>query len=212
VQVTNFNVVDKQGQSNVQGQGHLHYYLDADAPTTQGQPAVLTSGVWAHVATTSYTFTNVSAGSHTISVQLVNNNHTPLNPPVVQKITFNVTAATTTSTAPTTPTTTTTTTTTGGTPVTISLVAQGMAFNMSTITVPAGVSVTMNFDNQDSGIPHNFAAYTNSSASTSIFVGQMINGPSKVTYTFTAPATPGTYYFRCDAHPFTMTGSFIVTP
>ena len=63
-------------------------YLDVDAPTTPGQPAVPPAGsIWATVSGTNYTFKNVAAGTHTISVELVNNDHTPLNPPVVQKIT-----------------------------------------------------------------------------------------------------------------------------
>ena len=86
----NFSVVDKQGQANNAGEGHLHFYLDVDAPTTAGQPAIPTSGTWAHVSGTSYTFPKVAAGAHTISVELVNNDHTPLNPPVVQKISINV--------------------------------------------------------------------------------------------------------------------------
>jgi plastocyanin len=95
--------------------------------------------------------------------------------------------------------------------VTIALVAQGMAFNVSTITVSAGAAVTINFNNQDSGIPHNFSLYTNSSASPpALFQGQIITGPATMTYTFTAPAQPGTYFFRCDIHPTTMTGSFVV--
>ena len=83
-----------------------------------------------------------------------------------------------------------------------------MAFDKSTITVPAGATVVINFDNQDSA-PHNFALYTNSSASTSIFVGQIIRSDS-IIYKFVAPSTPGSYFFRCDVHPFTMTGTFIV--
>ncbi len=107
-------------------------------------------------------------------------------------------------------TTTTTTITTGGNPVTINLVAQGMAFNMSTITVPAGATVTINFNNKDT-VPHNFALYNNSSATPpAIFQGTTITGTS-ITYTFTAPTTPGTYFFRCDVHPTLMTGSFVVT-
>jgi hypothetical protein len=88
--VTNFNVVDKQGQANVPGEGHLHFYLDVAAPTTPNQAAVPASGVWAHVSGTSYTFPNVGPGSHTIAVQLVNNDHTPVIPPVVSTITVNV--------------------------------------------------------------------------------------------------------------------------
>ncbi len=88
--------------------------------------------------------------------------------------------------------------------------AQNIAFNMSTITVKAGAPVTVNFNNMDSGIPHNFAVYTNSAATQSIFVGQVVTGPATMTYNFTAPATPGTYFFRCDIHPTIMTGQFIV--
>ncbi len=102
------------------------------------------------------------------------------------------------------------TTTPSGSPITINLVAKSVAFNMSTITVTAGAQVTVNFDNQDNGIPHNFSVYTDQSASKSIFVGQTITGPAKTTYKFTAPSTPGSYYFRCDVHPTIMTGSFIV--
>ncbi len=36
-------------------------------------------------------------------------------------------------------------------------------------------------------------------------------GPNDVqTTTFTAPATPGSYYFHCDVHPQQMTGHLVV--
>jgi plastocyanin len=97
-----------------------------------------------------------------------------------------------------------------GDKVTIALVAQNIAFNTSTLTVPACANVTVNFDNKDSGIPHNFAVYTNSQATTPLFRGEIITGPKTITYTFTAPCTPGDYYFRCDVHPTIMTGTFRV--
>jgi plastocyanin len=106
----------------------------------------------------------------------------------------------------TTPSTSSTSTTVG-----ISLVAQNMAFDKATITIPAGSFVTINFNNMDAGVPHNFALYTSSAATTSIFVGDKITGANTTSYHFTAPSTPGTYFFRCDVHPTTMTGSFIVT-
>lgn len=93
---------------------------------------------------------------------------------------------------------------------TISLSAKNIAFNLSTITVPAGAQITINFNNEDSGIPHNFAVYETSSASNSIFVGDIITGVSSTTYTFTSPITPGTYWFRCDVHPQQMNGDFII--
>jgi plastocyanin len=102
----------------------------------------------------------------------------------------------------------TSTSTSSSQPVTIDLTAQNMAFDKTTITVPAGAKVTINFTNKEN-IPHNFAAYTDSTAATTIFKGTVITN-SSTTYTFTAPATPGTYFFRCDVHPTSMTGSFIV--
>ena len=108
------------------------------------------------------------------------------------------------------PATVTTPPATGG-EVTVRLVAKNIAFDKSQITVPAGAQVTMQFDNQDAGVPHNFALYTDSHATTRIFVGDFITGPKMVTYTFTAPSTPGNYFFRCDVHPETMTGTFMVT-
>ncbi|WP_235808234.1 PQQ-dependent sugar dehydrogenase [Methanoculleus horonobensis] len=93
--------------------------------------------------------------------------------------------------------------------VTVGVAAEAFAFNTSTIPVPAGANVTMVFYNQDTGIPHNVAVYTDSSAAEAIFVGDIITGPDQVTYTFTAPEEPGTYYFRCDVHP-PMDGEFVV--
>ncbi|MGA9099244.1 MAG: cupredoxin domain-containing protein [Methanotrichaceae archaeon] len=100
----------------------------------------------------------------------------------------------------------------GAQSVIIGLIAKNIAYNTSTITAPAGARVTINFDNEDSGIPHNFAVYTDSSATNVIFRGQIITGSKQIAYTFIAPSTPGNYYFRCDVHPTQMYGQFIVTP
>ena len=98
-----------------------------------------------------------------------------------------------------------------GQSVTINLTAQNIAFDKSSITVTAGASVTVVFNNKDAGIPHNLAIYDSPALNTTIFRGPVIAGPATATYQFTAPTTPGTYFFRCDVHPTTMTGSFIVT-
>ncbi len=119
--------------------------------------------------------------------------------------------ATATATPTTTATATPTATTTAGLNSTVDLSAQNLAFSQSTITVQAGALVTVNFNNMDAGVPHNFAVYTDSSAATPIFQGATVTGPTTTTYTFTAPSTPGTYFFRCDVHPTQMTGQFVVT-
>jgi plastocyanin len=43
-----------------------------------------------------------------------------------------------------------------------------------------------------------------------IFVGKVISGPKKIVYEFDAPAKPGKYFFRCDIHPKSMVGTFVV--
>jgi plastocyanin len=97
----------------------------------------------------------------------------------------------------------------GGGDTTIPLVAHNLEFDNRALSASAGGTVTIQFDNQDAGVPHNFSLYTDSSASQAIFTGDLTTGPTTTTYTFDAPA-PGTYYFRCDVHPDTMNGSFTV--
>ncbi|MHB8104156.1 MAG: cytochrome c oxidase subunit II transmembrane domain-containing protein [Dehalococcoidales bacterium] len=97
-----------------------------------------------------------------------------------------------------------------GQQIVLDLIAQNLAFDKSTITVPAGAAVMINFTNKDNGMPHNFAVYTDSTATKAIFVGQIVTGPGTTMYMFNAPTKPGTYFFRCDVHPTIMTGSFVV--
>lgn len=95
VQVQNFNVVAKQGQANVTGEGHIHYYMDVSPlPSTAGRPAVPadSNAVWSNVAATTYSFANVPAGQHTFSVQLANNDHSPVIPLVTDSVTVTVPA------------------------------------------------------------------------------------------------------------------------
>ncbi len=93
--------------------------------------------------------------------------------------------------------------------VSLAVTARGFAFDTSTITVPAASRVTITFENKDQGASHNIAFYTSNTLQNIIYIGKIINGPATTTYTFTAPATAGTYYFRCDLHPV-MNGQFIV--
>ena len=91
----------------------------------------------------------------------------------------------------------------------IRIKAKNFAFDLSRITVPASSQVIIEFENEDSA-PHNVAFYTTPSLAATIYKGGIITGPRTITYIFTAPAVPGTYYFRCDVHP-SMNGLFIVT-
>ncbi|MFH1639929.1 MAG: hypothetical protein ABIB93_06455 [Chloroflexota bacterium] len=82
VKAVNFNLADKQGKANIPGQGHIHYFMDVEPPVVPGEPAVTENGTYVATAATSYTWKDVKAGDHIFSVELVNNDHTPLDPPV----------------------------------------------------------------------------------------------------------------------------------
>ena len=95
----------------------------------------------------------------------------------------------------------------GGT--TLQITAANLQFNPRTLTAPPNTAITVRLNNQDAGVLHNVAVYNNSQASTRIFVGDLHTGPGTKDYSFTTPG-PGSYFFRCDVHPDTMTGTFNV--
>jgi hypothetical protein len=81
IKVNNFNLVNKIGQPNVRGEGHVIYYMDEVPSGVSGIPPTSTPGNSYETADTTYTWKNVPVGSHTFSVQLVNDDGTPLVPP-----------------------------------------------------------------------------------------------------------------------------------
>ncbi|HEX7163772.1 MAG TPA: cupredoxin domain-containing protein [Trebonia sp.] len=87
--------------------------------------------------------------------------------------------------------------------------AMNVKFDKSCLAAPAGQAFTITFNNQDAGVPHDVAIYTNSSATTTLFKGAVVTGPTTTTYHVPA-LKAGTYYFRCDIHPTQMTGTFVV--
>ena len=100
--------------------------------------------------------------------------------------------------------------TTPGGPVAVRLVAKDLKFDKRSIAASPGVQVTVTLDNQDAGILHNIAFYTNRNATQTIFKGELFPGPGIKEERFTSPTTAGNYYFRCDVHPDTMNGTFSV--
>lgn len=224
--VDNIDLVQPGGK-NVAGNGHLVFLMDTKTPTVAGQTVSFSNKSLMYVTNeTNYNWTNVTPGNHSFSVVLVNNDNTTLNPAIndtiyitetgnlnisqVQAMQMNKTANMTM--APNRPVAAGNATgdPSPGKTATVNIGAKNIAFNMSTITVPAGSQVTVNFNNQDSGIQHNVAFYTDFSASKTIYKGPVITGSNKTTFTFTAPAQAGTYFFRCDIHPTQMTGKFVV--
>lgn len=92
----------------------------------------------------------------------------------------------------------------------VPLTARGLKFLEAKLAVRPG-KVSISFSNDDTGVPHNFVLFRSGTASGPIlYRGAPVTGPGKATYTFTAPP-PGTYFFHCQFHPTTMSGTLTVT-
>jgi plastocyanin len=88
------------------------------------------------------------------------------------------------------------------------LTAHNIAFQPTTLCAPAGQALTIAFDNQDSGVPHNVQIFSDADMTRSVFKGDIFSGPE--TRDYQVPALPaGVYRFRCDVHP-QMTGVLVV--
>lgn len=85
----------------------------------------------------------------------------------------------------------------------IKIVAQNTAFDLNAIEVTSGEPFTIEFDNQDAGVPHNVAI--KDAMGMDVFTGEIFNGVE--TRTYQVPALPkGDYTFYCTVHP-NMTGT-----
>lgn len=79
------------------------------------------------------------------------------------------------------------------------IVADQIRFERDRYEVPAGKPFTLVFENRESA-PHNVAVYTDSSAKTPLFVGEIFGGAASRPYALPSLAA-GAYFFRCDVHP-----------
>jgi plastocyanin len=80
----------------------------------------------------------------------------------------------------------------------LTISAQSSKFDPTTVTLPADQRAEIFFKNLD-GLPHNVAIYTDASASSKLFVGEIITNAATL---YHVPAlTAGQYFFRCDVHP-----------
>lgn len=94
----------------------------------------------------------------------------------------------------------------------LTLDAQGLKFLQTKLTAPGGGTVTILFDNKDASVPHNVVVFSGKDASApQLFRGSPVTGPGTAKYTFTAPPA-GTYFFHCEFHPTTMTGTLTIGP
>lgn len=91
----------------------------------------------------------------------------------------------------------------------LQVVAVSNTFDVEELTAPAG-TITIEFDNQDSGVVHNIHFFEGEDASgEDVAATELEIGP--VEQTLTMELEPGTYFYQCDAHPTTMKGILTVT-
>ncbi len=98
---------------------------------------------------------------------------------------------------------------TGGAATTLKLVGENLLFDKAKLTAPAG-TVTIAFNNKDGGVSHDVRVFKGTDA-TGASVGATALAPGPVQQTLTLQLSPGTYYYHCDAHPTTMSGTLTVT-
>ena len=85
--------------------------------------------------------------------------------------------------------------------------AASTGFSTDALQVPSGKPIDLEFDNEDPATGHNVQIFDGpDDTAASLFDGEVITGPDKVTYA--VPALPdGEYFFQCKIHPTTMTGT-----
>jgi cytochrome c oxidase subunit 2 len=86
--------------------------------------------------------------------------------------------------------------------------ALNIAFEQTSLTAPADQPFQIEFDNKDSGVPHNVAIHRDTASGEEVFKGDIFNGPEKRTYVV-PPLAAGPYTFICTVHP-NMTGTLTV--
>jgi plastocyanin len=90
----------------------------------------------------------------------------------------------------------------------VQISALGIKYEQSSVTVKAGVSFQIAFDNKDAGTPHNVSIHQGGATGAELFKGTIFNGVETRTYDIAA-LDAGAYAFVCSVHP-TMIGTLNV--
>jgi plastocyanin len=85
--------------------------------------------------------------------------------------------------------------------------AASEGFSTDALEVEANKPIDLEFDNEDPSVGHNVQIFDGPDASVaSLFQGEVITGPAKTTY-HVPPLSEGEFFFHCEVHPTTMTGT-----
>lgn len=93
--------------------------------------------------------------------------------------------------------------------VEVGIVGKDIQFDKSRLEVPADSPFVVVFDNRDEDIPHNFAIYRTDAAQDLLAGTKVEDGPTIQRLEVEGLAA-GEYFYQCDVHPQTMTGTLRV--
>ena len=100
----------------------------------------------------------------------------------------------------------------GGQKPVVTLAAANIAFEPTSLTVPAAEAFTLRFHNEDANTQHNVQIFDDPEfGGTPLFSGALITGVRQTDYEVD-PLEAGAYFFRCEVHPTTMTGKIRAAP
>jgi mono/diheme cytochrome c family protein/plastocyanin len=89
----------------------------------------------------------------------------------------------------------------------LTVIGQGTLFDTDKLLGVAGKELTVTFDNRDSGIPHNIHFFKGKDATgADTDTTEVAAGPVVQTLKL-GPLDAGDYYYQCDVHPGTMSGT-----
>jgi plastocyanin len=85
--------------------------------------------------------------------------------------------------------------------------AASEGFSTDALQVEADAPIDLEFDNQDPSVGHNVQIFDGpDDSAASLFQGEVITGPDETTY-HVPPLAEGEFFFHCEVHPTTMTGT-----
>ena len=91
---------------------------------------------------------------------------------------------------------------------TVQVTAKNLQFDKKCLAAPANQEFTIEFSNQDAGVPHNVSVFRDRSGGEALVEGEIVTGVTETTYN--GPALEaGEYFFVCEVHP-PMNGTFRV--
>ena len=85
-------------------------------------------------------------------------------------------------------------------PGALTIIARNIAFEPRALSIPAGIPMTITFDNQEAGIPHNLRLLGDAGFSTTLIESEIVTGPA-IQVVEIPGLVPGRYRFDCTVHP-----------